>query len=284
MKKIIILDPIKMARDRVRAITDKHQHLLLEAENVTRFFDLLTETRYDVDLVIVDVQVEENGFDVISKLKEKNPLVPVVVVTGETNRNAFIKGIRAGAEDYILKPYEDFVLEQRIVKILGTINQSLDTFAQSVQAVNLSLDQYLRGEIRKAQKANISLSIVLTTFFATQMDYNDKVEQKYRKRSLYLYEQLKKVFWETDIFLPYGSQTFIGIFPFCDPEHTHIVNDKIHAKYLEILEINEQYREFAVENSWVSFPEDGTTRENLLDTLIERATNAMRNRKHRSII
>ncbi|SES86852.1 Response regulator c-di-GMP phosphodiesterase, RpfG family, contains REC and HD-GYP domains [[Clostridium] aminophilum] len=73
------------------------------------------------DLILLDINLGSvTGFDVI-KILRKNPVtseIPTVILTGDSDENAEIRGFREGAADFIRKPFVPEVLRQRIRRIV----------------------------------------------------------------------------------------------------------------------------------------------------------------------
>ena len=69
-------------------------------------------------LVILDISLPDgNGFDLYEKnIKEKN--IPTIFLTAKDDEDDIVKGLEAGAEDYITKPFSIRELIARINKIL----------------------------------------------------------------------------------------------------------------------------------------------------------------------
>lgn len=278
----VIVDSVKMARERLAKIVGKYHLDAVEAESARQFYTLMSDRRYQADVVIIDIQLDdEDGFEVIKHLKEKNPHVPVIIVTGQKNRNDFIRGISAGAADYILKPYDDETIEERLLKLFTSPKAQEDSagIPDVHQKVAINLDQYLKAEIRKAQKGNYALSIMLLTFFIDNEAYDEQVERIYLKKTNYFYQRFRSLFWDTDMFLPYGSQSFIGILPFCGKDQTVYVKRKVDKSFEELQMNDYQFLNYDVQMTFVTFPEDGATREELLDRLIDKTIISMRGKK-----
>lgn len=73
------------------------------------------------DLIILDIRMPEmNGDEFLSYIK-RNGLyneIPVVVLSGEESSDIRIKMLEAGADDFILKPFNPMELKIRIRKVL----------------------------------------------------------------------------------------------------------------------------------------------------------------------
>jgi diguanylate cyclase (GGDEF)-like protein len=60
------------------------------------------------DMVILDLSADDRpqgDFHLLEKLKEKDPLLPVIVIVDAGNIQEAVKAIRIGADDYVLKPF-----------------------------------------------------------------------------------------------------------------------------------------------------------------------------------
>ena len=68
------------------------------------------------DLVLMDWMLPDgNGIDIIVKLKEKAPKTSVIVLSARDDRESELQALRAGADDFIRKPFDFEVLTTRIV-------------------------------------------------------------------------------------------------------------------------------------------------------------------------
>ena len=69
------------------------------------------------DIVLLDLMMPGmNGFDVTERLKE-NPdtrHIPIIIITGLSDPDANVKAIKAGADDFLIKPFDRVLLEARI--------------------------------------------------------------------------------------------------------------------------------------------------------------------------
>jgi DNA-binding response OmpR family regulator len=74
------------------------------------------------DLVLLDVQLPDaNGFDVLAKMRQHPFMkaIPVVMLTAEATREAVIRGLQAGADGYVTKPFEPDLVVAAVKAVLG---------------------------------------------------------------------------------------------------------------------------------------------------------------------
>lgn len=77
----------------------------------------IREDRGEYDLALVDVMLPgPDGFDLIEGLNEKE--IPCIFLTAKADVASKVKGLRLGAEDYIVKPFEMMELFARVENVL----------------------------------------------------------------------------------------------------------------------------------------------------------------------
>lgn len=78
-----------------------------------------------VDLILLDVMIPGiDGFSLIEEIKDYN--IPVIFVTAKESVLDRVKGLRLGADDYIVKPFETIELLARIEAVLRRYNKDTD--------------------------------------------------------------------------------------------------------------------------------------------------------------
>src|ERR1700690_52672 len=72
------------------------------------------------DLLLVDIRLgDKDGFEVLAYSRQKNPAVPVILLTGYGTVETAIEAIRAGAFDLLTKPLIDEELQLAIERLLN---------------------------------------------------------------------------------------------------------------------------------------------------------------------
>ena len=58
------------------------------------------------DLVLLDIMLPGmNGFEVCQRIREKEPILPIIILTAKGAEEDILKGFDAGADDYVTKPF-----------------------------------------------------------------------------------------------------------------------------------------------------------------------------------
>jgi two-component system OmpR family response regulator len=69
----------------------------------------------DFDLLILDIGLpKKSGLDVLRRLRARDSRVPVLILTALDGVNDRVRGLDAGADDYLAKPFELAELEARV--------------------------------------------------------------------------------------------------------------------------------------------------------------------------
>jgi two-component system, LytTR family, response regulator len=112
----LIVDDEKNSRDLLHSMLNEHCpeiEIVGEADNVSDAGELIGQ--YRPDLVFLDIQMPGgNGFDLLDDLKNKRHFHTVFVTA--YNQYA-VKAIKAGADDYILKPVDHEELQESVKRI-----------------------------------------------------------------------------------------------------------------------------------------------------------------------
>jgi len=75
------------------------------------------------DIMLLDLMMPGmDGFEVCQRMKQDATMrhIPVIIITGLTDRQANVKAIEAGADDFVIKPFDRVLLEARIRSSLKT--------------------------------------------------------------------------------------------------------------------------------------------------------------------
>lgn len=80
----------------------------------------LFETKM-VDLIVLDIMIPYiDGFEIARRVREKDPQMPILMLTARTTREDKVKGLELGADDYITKPFH---LEELLLRVKGMLKR-----------------------------------------------------------------------------------------------------------------------------------------------------------------
>lgn len=115
----LVVDNHELIRKSIgRALHKARFATILETNSANQALRLIDENR--VDMVICDLKIgSEDACDLLTQLRsrELGADIPVIIVSGEADRDEIIRALSIGADDYILKPFNPEELEQKILKI-----------------------------------------------------------------------------------------------------------------------------------------------------------------------
>lgn len=99
--------------------------------------------RESFDLVILDINLPlMNGYELCKKIRNRNPNVPVVMLTALSAIEDKIEGFDAGADDYIVKPFDFKELQVRIRALLKRVQQTTTGNVLRVGDLEMNLDSH----------------------------------------------------------------------------------------------------------------------------------------------
>ena len=120
MNDILIIEDEKSISNLIRLSLSKAGYKCTCVFDGVTAADLLENNRYD--LVLLDIMLP--GFDGFTLMEYIRPMeIPVIFITAKGSVEDRIKGLRAGAEDYIVKPFDIAELLARIEVVLRRYNK-----------------------------------------------------------------------------------------------------------------------------------------------------------------
>lgn len=178
---ILIVDDEKVNLDLISVLLNNRGFKTLTASGALEALALIESE--NPDLAIIDYMMPEmDGFAALKEVKRRFPDTYVIMFTGKGSEEIAVELMKAGASDYILKPFVNKDLLERVQKVLQIRNVELknrellrerEQLLREIETWNRELEQRVREkteELKKAQ-AEIIQSEKLSTlgFFSAGM-------------------------------------------------------------------------------------------------------------------
>jgi putative two-component system response regulator len=115
---ILIVDDEYSGRETLQSILEGEGYNLVMAENgpqaITQAKSILP------DVILLDVMMPGmTGFEVCEKIRNDPQVaeIPIIILTALDDRDSLLRGLKAGADDFISKPFDRFELRARLIGI-----------------------------------------------------------------------------------------------------------------------------------------------------------------------
>lgn len=119
-KTILVVDDMSQIRNILRFNLKKQGYNVKEANNGEKALEYASGED-PPDLIILDIMMPKmDGYEVISKLRAADVTkhIPVIFLTAKAQKKDVLKGIEAGGNDYVVKPFKFVDLYRKIEKLI----------------------------------------------------------------------------------------------------------------------------------------------------------------------
>jgi len=130
---ILIVDDEKGIRDSLKEYFElKYENTQIETS--TDADDAFTKTsEKPYHLILLDIVMPGmNAFEFLKKVKEKNQLVQVLMITGNSTKDKVLNALENGADDYLTKPFEFKDLDKIVNCTIQKIERWKSVFQKSL--------------------------------------------------------------------------------------------------------------------------------------------------------
>jgi two-component system, response regulator YesN len=144
-RTVLLVEDDALIRDVIKGALER-QYRILEASRYSEVGELLGKP---FDIAIIDYMLpDKDGLGVVKMVRERYPLVPIIMMTAYSSEDVAIKALRAGVTDYIKKPLVLTCLLKKIpVLVTGEKEEAL------VEEVN-SKEEFLIEGIAAFMESN----------------------------------------------------------------------------------------------------------------------------------
>ncbi|MEC9374493.1 MAG: response regulator [Planctomycetota bacterium] len=117
--RILLVDDSKTMRKIQRSVLTQLGHT--DIEEATDGQDALSKVgAFQPNLLLVDWNMPTmDGLTFVKKFRESDKTTPIIMVTTESERSRVVAAIKAGVNNYVVKPFTPDILSQRIEETLA---------------------------------------------------------------------------------------------------------------------------------------------------------------------
>ena len=142
--QIIVADLLRGQGDEVIVSADGEEALRLATEQ-------------PFDLMVLDVMLPgTNGFDICRAIRERGFDGAILMLTARAEVDDRVEGLGAGADDYLIKPFDPKELLARVSALLRRLGKAPLTPVQRYQFGNVSVDLDRREVLRAGGPVNLA--------------------------------------------------------------------------------------------------------------------------------
>jgi two-component system, sensor histidine kinase and response regulator len=138
MPKILVVDDDEKNRKLLRACLADATTTVLEAASGEVALERIAHE--DPDLVLLDVMMPGlDGYETTRRIKEAagDTFLPVIIVTGRSDRDSRLRGLEHGADDLLIKPIDTDELTLRVRNLLALRNKELTLRSRDLDVLEL---------------------------------------------------------------------------------------------------------------------------------------------------
>jgi two-component system, OmpR family, response regulator len=151
MRVLVVEDEVKIARAIRRGL--EHEGYATDVV-ATGEEAILWATEHDYDAVVLDVRIPApDGFAVCRQMRARNRWAPVLMLTARDSVEDRIRGLDAGADDYLVKP---FAFGELLARLRALLRRAPPRRPATLRAGDVALDPAAHAVTRAGQPVELS--------------------------------------------------------------------------------------------------------------------------------
>ncbi len=184
MIKILIVDDEKPICDLIDINLSAAGYDCTAVQDGIEAIDLIDKNKDGYDLILLDIMLPgADGYDIMEYIR---PLgIPVIFITAKHEVKDRVKGLKLGADDYLVKPFDVVELVARVEAVLRRYNKA----ERQVRVGDVVVDM----EARRVMKAGRLVELTNKEFGLLKLFVENKNVALFREK---LYEKV----WEEEYF------------------------------------------------------------------------------------
>jgi DNA-binding response OmpR family regulator len=152
MRVLVIEDEAKVASFIKRALEEESYAVDLAADG-QQGLDLALAGTYD--LIVIDLMLPTlPGLEVLKRIRREKVAAPVLILTAQSQVDQKVKGLDAGADDYLTKP---FAIDELLARVRALLRRGTTDTPGVLQVDDLILNPATREVTRNGQRIELTL-------------------------------------------------------------------------------------------------------------------------------
>jgi len=131
---IYVIDDDDAVRQSIEFLLKTVRINVASFESAKAFFEVLPEINYGC--IVTDVRMPEiTGIDLLRRVREVKPDLPVIVITGHGDVPLAVEAMKLGAADFLEKPFDDDLL---IASVRSALDQGADAAKRNAEVADIN--------------------------------------------------------------------------------------------------------------------------------------------------
>ena len=197
---ILVVDDISQNNDLLEAYLAPQGYEIIKAVSGEEALQKLASNQ--IDLILLDVMMPGmDGFEVTRRIRQdpKTKLMPIILVTALKETEDRIKGIQAGCDDYISKPFNKMELLARVQSLLKVkaYNDLMSNYRNELESEVVNMTESLKQSNITLDEQNARLSAIINNpedilIFSLNREYRYTSFNENQRKAM-------KKLWQIDI-------------------------------------------------------------------------------------
>jgi len=309
--RILVVDDDESLRTVVSQVLTEDGHEVMTARSGEEALEAFRKGSYP--LVITDIVMGNmSGMELLQEVKQLRPETEVIIMTSHATLDTTVLAIRAGAYDYLIKPFEEIEListvagraldkirltgeNRNLILQLKQQNEKLEGANTLLKELSIRdgltglhnhryFQEYLALEILRSRRNGVIFSLIFmdVDFFKR---YNDTYGHPEGDNLLTLLSKvLKECLRQSDLIARYGGEEFVALLPETSKERAFRVAESVCQKVADYPfpgKDTQPSGKLTISLGVAAFPEDGNDGSTLIkhaDQALYRAKGSGRNK------
>ncbi|EGP4779404.1 DNA-binding response regulator [Enterococcus faecium] len=184
-EKILVVDDEPAIRRLIWKSLQSTGILVYQSDSVEKTIEIMSRVTFDLFLLDISLDYENDGYHLAQLIREEDPAVPLLFLSGKKSEEAMITGLEVGADQYLTKPFSLDLLRAQVTAALdrnkAIRNQSAHPIKREIKAGDFRFDPIRYQLFKKDCLVKLSSKeLQLIRFFMENPDQVFSKEQIYR--------------------------------------------------------------------------------------------------------